>query len=163
MARPIADIGGLKALVRRVARFTGRADEAEEFLQSAFVRLMEYRDRHTVENESAFLVRTAVNIAVDESRRRRVRAEADPPAELLSQIADDQPLQDEVLLARERLKRVRAALAALSPRTREIYLMHRLDGLKFREIAAELGISVSAVEKHIAKASMFITDLRELL
>jgi RNA polymerase sigma-70 factor (ECF subfamily) len=39
--------------------------------------------------------------------------------------------------------------------------MHRIDGLKYREIAAELGITVSAVEKHIARAAAHIADLAE--
>jgi RNA polymerase sigma-70 factor (ECF subfamily) len=156
------DRAGLKAMVQRIARFTRSSDDAEEFLQSAFIRLIEYRSRHAVENETAFLVRTAMNIAVDESRRRRVRAEPDVPMELLIEISDEQPLQDEVIVAQERLKVVQAALERLSPRTREIYLMHRVDGMKYREIAAELGITMSAVEKHIAKASMFLTERFQL-
>lgn len=51
-----------------------------------------------------------------------------------------------------------AALDSLGPRTREIFLLHRLDGLKYREIAAQLDITVSAVEKHIAKASLFLVN-----
>jgi len=45
---------------------------------------------------------------------------------------------------------------SLGARTREIFLMHRISGLKHRDIAAHLGITVSAVEKHIAKASLFL-------
>jgi RNA polymerase sigma factor (sigma-70 family) len=62
------------------------------------------------------------------------------------------------LAARERLQKVLAALESLGPRTREIFLLHRLDGLKYREIASQLGITVSAVEKHIAKASLFLVN-----
>jgi RNA polymerase sigma factor (sigma-70 family) len=65
-------------------------------------------------------------------------------------------LHPEVLAARERLQKVLAGLESLGPRTREIFLLHRLDGLKYREIAAQLGITVSAVEKHIAKATLFL-------
>lgn len=151
---------GLKALVRQIARKTRNESDAEDFLQAALVRLIEYKARHAVDNEQAFLVRTAMNIAIDQSRRRKVREEPDVPMELLIEIPDDQPLQDEVFLAQERLKSVRAALDQLTPRTREIYFLHRIDGLKYREIADHLGITMSAVEKHIAKATMFITDLK---
>jgi RNA polymerase sigma-70 factor (ECF subfamily) len=161
MTRPPAHVLDFKAILSRVARLTRTQSDAEDLLQSAFVRLLEYRAKHVVENETAFLVHTAANIAVDESRKRKVRAEPAAAMELLAEIADEQPLQDEALLARERLKRVRAALHTLSPRTREIYLRHRLDGRKYREIAAEFGITSSAVEKHIAKASMAITELSE--
>jgi RNA polymerase sigma-70 factor (ECF subfamily) len=73
-------------------------------------------------------------------------------------LSDGQPFHPEVLAARERLEKVMAALDSLGPRTREIFLLHRLDGLKYREIAARLDITVSAVEKHIAKASLFLVN-----
>jgi RNA polymerase sigma-70 factor (ECF subfamily) len=74
---------------------------------------------------------------------------------------DHAPLQDEVLAARRRLARVQEGLKRLTPRTREVFLMHRLDGLKYREVAERLGISQSAVEKHIAKAALFLTEWTE--
>ncbi|MGH6781447.1 MAG: sigma-70 family RNA polymerase sigma factor, partial [Sphingomonadaceae bacterium] len=75
--------------------------------------------------------------------------------------ADSGPLQLEMLQLRQRLERVRLGLAELSPRTRQIFLMHRIDGLKYREIADELGITMSAVEKHIAKAALFLAEWTE--
>ncbi|HEY5808765.1 MAG TPA: sigma-70 family RNA polymerase sigma factor [Povalibacter sp.] len=149
--------GWLKILnaVRRVVR---GSDNAEDLLHSAFVRLSEYSDRDTVENPSAFLVRTAANLAVDEGRRTRVRRESPIDIGEMLDISDGQPLHPEVLAAQERLEKVMVALESLGPRTREIFLLHRLDGMKYREIAARLDITVSAVEKHIAKASLFLVN-----
>jgi len=141
--------------VRRAVR---GADTAEDLLHSAFLRLSEYSERDSVENPSAFLVRTAANLAVDERRRVRVRRESPIDISEMIEIADGQPLHPEVLAARERLDKVMTALESLGPRTREIFLLHRLDGLKYREIAARLDITVSAVEKHIAKASLFLVN-----
>jgi RNA polymerase sigma factor (sigma-70 family) len=148
-------------LLRRVVRATGDRMNGEDHLHAAFVRLQEYRGRNEVRNPAAFLVRTAVNIAVDEHRHRRVRNEGDDLIHGLLQVSGAEPLQDEALVARERLRRVTEALQRLSPRTREIFLMHRLDGMKYREIAEHFGISVSAVEKHVAKAVLFVTELSE--
>lgn len=147
-----------RAMVRRVARATRRPDSAEDLLHSAFLRLEEYRSRHAVENPAAFMVRVAVNMSIDDRRHERVRAEIPESIHDLIDLSDDRPLHDEVLTARERLERVRAGLAELSPRTREIFLMHRIEGLKYREIAARLDISVSAVEKHVAKAALFLAE-----
>jgi RNA polymerase sigma factor (sigma-70 family) len=145
-------------LIRDVrSRTRGRAD-AEELLHAAYVRLMRYRTQHTVDNVAAFLVRTAVNIGVDNYRHDRFVADVSPDE---MGICENSPLQDEVLAARTRLERVREGLSRLTPRTREIFLMHRLDDLKYREIAAQLGISQSAVEKHIAKAALFLTEWTE--
>src|SRR3569833_2354057 len=139
------------------SRTRGRGD-AEELLHAAYLRLMRYRARETVENVTAFLVRTAVNIGVDNFRHDRFLAGMSPDE---MAICENSPLQDEVLAARARLERVREGLSRLTPRTREIFLMHRLDDMKYREIAERLGISQSAVEKHIAKAALFLTEWTE--
>ena len=145
-------------LIREVRNRTrGRADP-EDLLQAAYLRLVRYRAEHAVENVAAFLVRTAVNIGVDNYRHDRFIVDA-PPDD--GGICENSPLQDEVLAARARLERVREGLARLTPRTREVFLMHRLDDMKYREIAERLGISQSAVEKHIAKATLFLTEWAE--
>ena len=145
-------------LIRQVrSRTRGRGD-AEELLHAAYLRLMRYRARESVENVPAFLVRTAVNIGVDNYRHDRFLAGISPDE---TGACENSPLQDEVLAARARLERVREGLSRLTPRTREIFLMHRLDDMKYREIAERLGISQSAVEKHIAKAALFLTEWTE--
>jgi RNA polymerase sigma-70 factor (ECF subfamily) len=155
------DAARWKALVRRIARRTRRPQDAEDFLQAAYVRFEEFRSRAVVEDPAAFLVRAASNIAVDELRRERVRRlDGRGVQDLLSE-AENRPLQDEVLALRKRLQRVRTGLDELNPRTREIFLMHRIEGLKYREIAERCGVSVSAVEKHIAKAAYFLTEWTE--
>jgi len=145
-------------LIREVRiRTRGRSDP-EELLHAAYLRLVRYRTQHTVENVGAFLVRTAVNIGVDNYRHDRFIADIAPEN---TGIRENSPLQDEVLAARARLERVREGLSRLSPRTREVFLMHRLEDMKYREIAERLGISQSAVEKHIAKAALFLTTWTE--
>ena len=142
----------------RVVRATRGSSHAEDYLHSAFLRLEEYRKANEVQTPAGFLVRAAVNIAADEARRPAQRT-ADPrPIEDFIEIADAQPLADEVFAARARLERVKEGLSRLSPRTREIFLMHRVEGLKYREIASELGVTVSAVEKHVAKAALFLAE-----
>lgn len=161
MRRLPADLVGWRRLLKRIAFVTRRPADAEDLLHSAFIRLREYSSRHVVENPSAFLVRTAVNLAIDGRRQQAVRRETDLAPADFAEIADNRPLQDEVLTARRRLERVRLALAELTPRTRTIFLMHRVEGLKYREIAARLDITVSAVEKHIAKAVLHLASHAE--
>lgn len=148
-------------LFRHIAATTRDLDRAEDYLQAAYVKLEEYRARVPVENPAAFLARAARNIAIDDRRRRRRWGEADGAAPAMADFVDDRPLQLEMLLIQRKLDRVRLGLAQLTPRTREIFLRHRIDGLKYREIAEELDISVSAVEKHVAKAMLFLSDWSE--
>ncbi|MFS0770687.1 RNA polymerase sigma factor [Sphingomonas sp. 1P08PE] len=135
-------------LVRQIELATRRSD-AEDLLQEARARLLA---RVTCpDNVEAFLVRAAINTGRDAYRRERVRVgqALDDPA---GDVADPFPLQDEVLIMRARLDRVREGVERLSPRTREVFLMQRIEGCTYREIATRLAISQSAVEKHMAKA-----------
>lgn len=147
-------------LLRRIAKRTRGRDDAEDLLHAAFLRLERYRAEHAVDNPTAFLVQAAANIAVDVHRHEHFIAR-DSINIADCDIADSAPLQDEVIAARARLERVREGLACLSPRTREVFLMHRIDGFKYREIAVRLGISQSAVEKHIARAALFLAEWTE--
>lgn len=147
-----------RTLLLWVRRKTRNQSDAEDLLQSAFIRLAEYTRHGEVKNHAAFILCAARNLATDEYRHRRVRNEREDGLDGLLQACDDAPLQSEVLESRERLRRVAAGLDQLGPRTREVFLMHHLDGLKYREIAQTLGISVSAVEKHIARAALFLAS-----
>ena len=65
---------------------------------------------------------------------------------------------DEPVLYEDLKRQINEALAQLSPRSREIFLLSRFKGLKNREIAEMLGISTTAVEKHISKSLRLISD-----
>lgn len=144
-------------LIRQIARRTRNRTDAEDLLHSAYLRLVRYGSERPVSDPAAFLVRTAFNISIDNYRREKnLQNQAEAP-----EVEDAAPLQDEVIAARVRLSRVKAGLNRLPARTREIFLMHRLDNLKYHEIASRLGISQSAVEKHIAKAVLFLTEWTE--
>lgn len=151
---------GWARLRDQIARMT-RRDDAEDLLHDAWIGIAECRSE--VGNPEALLARAAANRGLDAYRReRRIGATLVPDALAASDsVPDMRPLQDEMLIARHRLDRLRRGVAQLNPRTREIFLMHRLDGRKYREIAQDLGISQSAVEKHIARAMADLTDWME--
>jgi RNA polymerase sigma-70 factor (ECF subfamily) len=71
---------------------------------------------------------------------------------------DPAPKADEVVEAKELLSRVVSGINHLPERTREIFLMHRIDKLEYSEIAQRLGISESAIEKQMAKAMVALAD-----
>lgn len=148
-----------KQLSRRVERRTRRSGRADDLLQAAFVRMLSYQQE--VINPEGFLLRVAGNVAIDEDRRDQVhRAEPLSPV-VANMVRCHDPLPDEALEWRRRLAAVTEALDTLPERTRRIFLMHRLDGFKYREIAEKEKISVSAVEKHIARAALFISGWRD--
>ena len=62
---------------------------------------------------------------------------------------DEAPDAASVLSARQRLAAVIAAVQELGPQTQRVFRLHKLEGLSHSETAARLGISRSAVEKHM--------------
>jgi RNA polymerase sigma-70 factor (ECF subfamily) len=129
-------------------------DDDDDLIQEAFLRLQLYCQEKPVEQPEAFLVRTALNLSVDEHRSAYHRLTSASPVESLP-LLDSRPPPEEILATQQRLQSVRRALEALSPRAREVFLLHRAEGYTYGQIATRLGITVSTVEKHMAKAALF--------
>jgi len=143
-------------VLKRIAKRVGSGPDAEDLMHAAYLRLEQYSASNTVANPAAFLVRTAVNIGIDDYRHyRRIHGEARaaPPDR-----QDDAAGADEVVAAKELLSRVVSGINRLPDRTREIFLMHRVDKMEYSEIARRLGISESAIEKQMAKAMVMLAD-----
>jgi RNA polymerase sigma-70 factor (ECF subfamily) len=142
-------------VLKRVARRTQGHADTEDLVQSAFIRMQNYSATRPVDNPAAFLVQTAVNIRLDAWRREKLLGKRQF-SESLEEFENAAPLPDEVMASRARLERVKAGIDQLPSRTREIFVMHRLENRKYGEIADKIGISKSAVEKHVAKATLFL-------
>ncbi|WP_420139647.1 sigma-70 family RNA polymerase sigma factor [Sphingomonas sp.] len=126
--------------------------EAEDLLQESFLRVTQRTDGEAIQQFENYLYRTAQSVLADRNRRRGVRA-----AEAQMALEPDRYDADQVdalreLLAKEKLRRVEAVLMTLPERTRAIFILRRIEGLRYGEIAARFSISVSAVEKHMARA-----------
>jgi RNA polymerase sigma factor (sigma-70 family) len=147
-------------LTERLRRFIRRQvasrEDAEDVIQDAYVRLLRYSAKQTVENPERLLFSTARNLAIDSRRRRQSRERTAAGYALLEACEADLPGADELVDALQRLKTVEAAVARLPRRCREIFVMHRIEGMSYSEIAKRCGISVSAVEKNMARACLQI-------
>ena len=143
------------ALMRR-----GRSEQdADDLVQEAWVRLACYAQEQHVARPEAFLMRAALNLSIDAHRARVTRGEELVLEDVV--LVDASPSAEAVLLARERVARLGVCLGRLNPKTRAIFLAHRIDGMSYPQIARAHGLSVSAVEKHIAKATLQLTTWME--
>jgi RNA polymerase sigma-70 factor (ECF subfamily) len=146
-------------LLRFLAARRATPDEAEDVLQDLSVKL-ETQTIGPVAEPLPYLCRMADNLLVDRRRSavaRSVREEAWMETQFGSAI-DDTPSAERLLIGREMVALMTSALAGLPDRTVLIFRKFRLEGIPQREIAAELGISVSAVEKHLHKAYQTVAD-----
>jgi RNA polymerase sigma factor (sigma-70 family) len=144
--------------LRRLLRSRGRsADDTDDLIQEAFLRLQIYCREHEVQKTEAFLVRTVLNLSTDMYKRQRSANAAALSLETLD-VENFIPPADEVCASQERLLHMKTGLDQLSPRRREVFVLNRIEGYSFPQIAERLGITLSAVEKHAAKAVLQMTD-----
>jgi RNA polymerase sigma factor (sigma-70 family) len=133
------------------ARRVGSRAEAEDLTQEVFLRMVRRLELEDVENVEAFVFRTAVNLLRDRSRRDK--SQSVRKVEFASRLADVDDLSPErVFDSRQTLTQVIAVLEELDERTRDAFILHRLEGMKHAQIAELLGVSVSSVEKYVIKA-----------
>ena len=138
--------------------------EADDLIQEAFLKMQEYCQKGgEVRKPENFLVRTVLRLAANAARDQHRELYSDKRVEELTFVLDSNPTPDEVLAGDECLERMREALDAVSRRTRDVFFMQRIDGFSYAEVASELGISVSAVEKHVASALAILADVNEQL
>ncbi len=142
-------------------RLNSRA-AAEDIVQDIYVRLAT-AELGSVENPAAFLYRLGTNLMLDRVKQRRraqVRDDAwqsNRSTRAGGEDVADEPPADEVIAERQRLARLLGALEQLPPQRRTAFRLHKLEGFSHAATAATMGISRSAVEKHI------IAALRQLL
>ncbi|SMF60961.1 sigma-70 family RNA polymerase sigma factor [Allosphingosinicella indica] len=155
---PIANL--YRAHAARMLAFFGRRasrHEAGDLLHDLFARLAGRRQSSEVENPPAYMSRAAANLLRERARAATARASK---AHLLVEEQATTHDYHQQLEQRDRLRRVEKALLALKPRSRHIFLAHRVHGLSYAEIAERAGVSERRVEKIMGKA---IADLDRLM
>jgi len=138
-----------RSLIRYAKRITRDWDHAEEVVQEAYLRLGEMAKKQHLAKPGGYLARIVRNLAIDRLSRSRRDSEvfsADGQVALDS-VSADQPTPEQVTVARDELARLEAALAELPERVRIAVEMHRFGGAKLREIAEELGVSITVAHE----------------
>ncbi|MCD0421841.1 RNA polymerase sigma factor [Rhodopseudomonas palustris] len=149
-----AEQGQLKRMVRRI---TGNAHTAEDVVHETFIKLM---NRKVTERDVGLVVTTARNLACDTIRAERVRAS------YASNVSSEQ-LQtgvvdpEDAVASRLDLDALLRALQTLPVRTQRIFLLSKVDGMTYPQIARSLNISVSTVEKEMISALEFCRTWRQ--
>lgn len=130
--------------------------DAEDMTQELFAKLARVEDP-AMEKPDAYIFQMAANLLRDRRRRERVRANY-RAAVSAGEVVDLEPLDPaRILQGREDLGAVSRALRELPERTRAIFLLYRLEGMKQAQLAALYGMTTSGVQKHILKAMGHLT------
>lgn len=135
------------------ARRVRDREAAADIVQDVFSRVLKAGSCGSVESDTKILFASVRNAAIDYQRsqaKRRTLLAGVLPEQLSG--CGLEPAPDAVMEGRETLGLLDRALLELSPKTRDIFILHRVHGMPNIEIARRYGISASAVEKHVARA-----------
>jgi RNA polymerase sigma factor (sigma-70 family) len=160
MRRPT---GAYARLIKACLRRGRTLEDAEDLVQEAYARLIEYRRNAKVRDEEAFVRRVVINLAINQYHREQILAFAAESIDELdrqARLVDASPEVVRILDARQQLEQIEAMLAAVSRRTAEVFLAHRA-GFSYEEVASELGISTRTVKKHIVRARSMLANASE--
>lgn len=144
------------ALLRFFQRRMPAATDREDLVQEVFLRLAKRQDLASIDHVEGYLFQAAGNVLKD-WRRHGVRHAADahgPIDEDLPSEVDFSP--ERVLLGRDAVGALIAALEALPERTRAVFVLYHFDNLPQAEIARRLGVAVRTVENNMARAHAHI-------
>ncbi|MFC4313751.1 RNA polymerase sigma factor [Steroidobacter flavus] len=137
-------------------------ETAADITQETYLRLISTAPLKPVENLRAFIFRIARNLAIDHVRGRARQSVFEQGLENLYAVTGESPAQlDDALAARDDLERIQRSVEELAPLTRRVFELCRYEGLAHKEVAEQLGVSVSTVEKHMAAALDFLRERLE--
>jgi RNA polymerase sigma-70 factor (ECF subfamily) len=149
------------ALVAFFRRRCRNAAEAEDLAQDVLVRALAHSESLSPARASGYIFRIAVNRWRDRGRRLVSHGTCVPWDEQSALAASDGFSPERLVGAQQELAHVLGAMPELGPRTRDVLMRCRFEEMKHAEIARELGISVSSVEKHLVRAMTHLGRLSQ--
>jgi RNA polymerase sigma factor (sigma-70 family) len=157
------DIKGLfqqhaKTLQNFLLRKSRDPQLAADLTQESFLRLAAQGGGEGIDNSPAYLYRTASNLLIDHQRQQMRRRTDLVSHDMLADIESQDTSLEDRTAALQQVERMQGALAELPERTQQIFQLNRVDGLTHAQVACELGISDSSVQKHLAKALAHVME-----
>jgi len=149
-----------RALSRFFSRRVSVKADVPDLVQDVYLRLSRMPDPAAIEKPEHFLFVTAANVLKDRARRDAVRGSA-LHDDLNEHLPGSEIPPDRVLESKEAASRLQAVLLELPERTRDVFVLRVLEGLKMADVARALGVSTRAAEKHQAKALVRVTEALE--
>lgn len=134
-------------------RKLGSSDNAADLVQDTFVRIIASRDTLLgIREPRAYLVTTAKRLMVDQARRKLIEDAYLHELTLAASHAGSAASPEQILETLQALSHIEMALDGLSPKARQAFLLHYLDGETHQSIAEQLGVSTRMVRKYLVQA-----------
>lgn len=137
----------------------GDFQQADDYLQEAFIRLWKNCEKISIESAKSFLYKAGTNLFLHDVAHSKVKLKFAAYQKGVANEDSRVDSPDYKMEQEEFRQKLELAISNLTEAQREVFLMNRLDGMKYREIAEILGISQKAVEKRMAGA---LKELRKI-
>ncbi|WP_175653170.1 sigma-70 family RNA polymerase sigma factor [Pseudomonas sp. Marseille-P9899] len=148
-----------QALVEYASPIVGCRAKAEDVVQEAWLRFNEAStDRIPLPQPVGYLYRIVRNLAFDLNRRLTLENRHPASEDELQGLPSENPSPECEALYSDELQQVENALARLPERSRQAFVMHRLHGMTFKDIALRLGISTSLAHQLVRDALTFCSE-----
>ena len=139
------------ALRGRLRKMVNTSSEVDDIVSEAMTRAFAVEDFSRITNGRSYVFTIARNIVLDEARRSQIVSyEVIADLDILS----DNLSAERKLQARDELRRLEAIIQTIPAQSRQAFILRRVHGKGVKEIAEEMGLSVSTVDKHIARAAL---------
>ncbi len=164
--RRSADANALEAFARRYTpalrryfrKRESRPADIDDLIQEVFTRVAKRTGDDEIQQPEAYLLRAASNVWRDFLRKKQTHL-----ASVHEEFDDEQLLHgsespEHMLQGQQAVEAVIAALNELPERSRQVFVLCRVEGMRQRQVASRLGVSVSSVEKHMIRAVAHLAD-----
>jgi RNA polymerase sigma-70 factor (ECF subfamily) len=127
-------------------------ETAADLVQDTYLRLLRMAGEQHVEQPRALLHKIATNLAIDHLRKEKHGVQGVDGLDEAMAVPCRAPSPERALLGKQRFRLFMQAIEHLPPRTREAFLLCRVYGYSYQEIATRMNISESGVEKLLMRA-----------
>ena len=141
-----------KELMGYLLRQVRCRETGSDLLQLTFLRLAEQTSGTIVRSPRSYLYRTAKNLVIDHVRKEDRRQTYNTDHNDLANLAGPGHSIEDTVSSQQRAEILLSRLEKVSPLTRQVFELNRIEGLTYAEVADCLEISESSVQKHLTKA-----------
>lgn len=146
------------AYLAHARRLCGDADDAADLVQDAYAKLFGLETWRDLASPKAYTLAMIRNLAIQKMRRARVVSIRQIAGLDAADLADETPNAQSQTIAREQLRRLLKAVERLPDRCRQVVVMRRFEELSPQEIARRLGLSLSTLEKRLARGMFLLSQ-----
>lgn len=144
-----------KELFSYIQKLVNDKEYAKDITQETYMRTLEANSNSTIDNKRAFLYRVAKNIIIDQARKNKKNSFIDFEEE--KHISKDEQAEELTIKLNEN-QVLLEEIKKLPQKRRQVFVLHIIEGYSRKEISQLLNITISAVEKHISRASLQIKE-----